>query len=60
MEPKKKWSTKGRILIIIVVIVGILYWIMGKLQVGLASFFKEEKKEISNEHDRNNKKNKVK
>lgn len=60
MESKKKWSAKGRILIIIVIIVGILYWIMGKLQVRIASFFKETKKEISNGHDRNNKKNKVK
>ena len=59
MESKKKWSTKVRILTLLIIIVGILYWIVGMLQAGIISFFNNKKEEMNNIKDQDNKGNRV-
>lgn len=53
MKAKEKWLTKVRIFTLLMIIVGVFYWIVGRLQVGITSFFK--KKEIMIEQDKDDK-----
>lgn len=59
MQSKKKWSTKVKVLTLLIIIVGIFYWIVGRLQVGIISCFKDRKKEISSDQAKNNKENRA-